>query len=87
MLARSSSGNIYYQRSEGIPKNSKFLKTRRGDIVGGSLTAGITYGGGYAISYLTTIGTGFSVTGHGAPIVLIEAAFCLSIGALFGLFS
>ena len=85
--ARSSSGSIYYKRSEGTPKNSKFLQTSGGGIVGGSLAAGLTYGGGYALSYLATIGTAATATGPGAPVVLIGAAVGLGIGALFGLFS
>ena len=55
--------------------------------MGGSLAAGLTYGGGYALSYLASIGTAAAVTGPGVPVVLIGAAVGLGIGALFGLFS
>lgn len=84
--ARSPEGNIYYQRSEGTKSNSKFLQTSGGGIVGGSLAAGLTYGGGYALSYLLTIGTPIAASGPAAPIVLVGAAVGVGIGALFGLF-
>lgn len=84
---RSSNGNICYQRSEGNKNNSKFLRTSGGGIFGGALGAGITYGGGYALSYLATIGTTAAASGPGAPAVLIGAAVGLGIGALFKLFA
>ena len=85
--ARSSNGDIYYQRSEGNKNNSKFLQTSGGGILGGALGAGATFGGGYAISYLSVLGTTAAATGPGAVPVLIGGAIGLGIGALFGLFS
>ena len=81
--ARSSNGDIYYQRSEGTKKNSKFLQTSGGGIIGGALGAGGTFGGVFAYNAVI-LGT---ATGPAAPIVLAGAAIGLGIGALFGLFS
>ena len=80
--ARSSNGDIYYQRSEGTKKNSKFLQTSGGGIIGGALGAGASFGG-YTLATLGLI----SASTPAAPIVLAGAAIGLGIGALFGLFS
>ena len=85
--ARSEDWHIHYQRSEGTKSNSKFLQASKIGIIGGGVGAGVIYGGGYALSYLSTIGTTAIATGPGAPVVLIGAAVGLGIGALFGLFS
>jgi hypothetical protein len=83
--ARSSNGNIYYQRSEGTKKNSKFLQTSGGGILGGALGAGVTFGGGFAYS-AAVLGLS-AASGPGAPFILAGAAVGLGIGTLFGLFS
>ena len=83
--ARSSNGNIYYQRSEGTKNNSKYLKMGGGGIFGGALGAGLTAGGGYALTALHIIGAGTAVPG--LNILAAGAAIGLGIGAIFGLFS
>lgn len=87
--ARSSSGEIYYKKSEGTKKNSKYLQVSGGGIIGGSLGAGITAGGGYALSSLGIIASavGGAATIPATPIIAVGAAIGLGIGALFGLFS
>ena len=72
----------------GTEKNSKYVQSSGGEmlgkgILGGTLGAAATFGAGYAISTLLTIGTTAVVSGPAAPIVAIGGA----IGALFGLFS
>ena len=85
--SRSSDGNIYYQRSEGTKKNSKFLQSSGGGIIGGALGAGAAYGGGYALSSIAVaLGSTAVASGPGLPVVLIGAGIGLGIGALFGLF-
>lgn len=74
---RSSNGTIHYQRSEGTKQNSKFLQTSGGGIVGGALGAGLTYGGGYALSQALIwahVSAASAATGPAAPIVLTAAA-------------
>ena len=83
--ARSSNGNIYYQRSEGTKNNSKYLKMGGGGIFGGAIGAGLTAGGGYALTALNIIGAGAAVPG--LNILAAGAAIGLGIGAIFGLFS
>ena len=83
--ARSSDGSIYYQRSEGTKNNSKYLKAGGGGIFGGTLGAGLTAGGGYALSSLGLIGTTAAIPG--LNVIAVGTAIGLGIGAIFGLFS